>query len=812
MRRQTLQERLQNVLLKGDWPTWEDLKDDRVAIPGSLVEDAEQRLDRYRCCILDGAEGRGKTSLARYVGYRAAKENKPVYHIDAADQSGHSAEQISTFISSADYSAPLYIVENLSEIASANDLRLLASAASSAQRSQFLFAFRRAGQSPGVDEVAQLLDRLGLDPADVMLAIQPGPDRISLIVDKHIKLHRDRALSQPSDVDIDEIAKRCGRNLRVLRAYLDAWDSGPLLGVDEEKMLRISFQQRFGMIDPRCHLALVGISGVAQFGVAAPGPVFGLSEARDLARQGWLGQRYFGLDEYFMPAHSTDAAINVRAWALVHNRPAEDVTKEALQRYLAVIPAYEGVGLLLVRLSKSVRILRSVLSDDNVSHALRHDFRSALDKAPLSFVWNRIEASKGTALERDLAHEVVRRGSSWLLTRMREADQEEASWALNYFRNLDPNLTREVSGALTADDWIAIWLRLPLARLVKFMWRYADEPGVHEHTEQARLALRQLSETEGLGAKIRTLSLELVGKLLLEARKLDESAHLRIGRCVVDSLALSASSDTLKLTLILKELRSLPDKTIHAKLLARVLREVPFEAFVRDVSGQGVALTLVDAASAARQGLLQQVTLSDLLVKTVSSDVTWFERWSAVAVQAFLWAGVQIGSDLVRQWARRLGFKSFTNILVGAQKPKEVFYGLWNLWLVDQALCGRVATGVQEAMATNQAQWQLTVDMLPLLGLLAWLIPGALATMSLPRPEAVAGGLLQQGQAAPALFAWCCYSAVDAQQGREFAKHAWPHIASLREKIQALPVESGREVLLSLLERVAQEGAPENPP
>lgn len=798
MRRQPLRDRLRSAVARGDWPLWADFEIDKVGIPQLLVQEIDARLQQRRCCVLEGAEGRGKTSLARYIGYRAARDGKAVYHVDAADPDGDTSEQIANFIALADHSAPLYVVENVSELESEDDLLRLGAAARASVLSQFLFLFRSAGQPPTVDYVVPLVDSLGLEAVDVKVSVKPAPDLIQSIVDKHINSHARKNLTVPSASNIEEIAKRCRQNLRVLSAYLDAWDGGSLLDVDEGRMLRNFFERRFAEIEAVYHLPLVGISTVAQFGVAAPGRVFGLNQAQELARQGWLTQRYYGLEEYFSPAHATDAAITVRAWALVRGGSVESLTLDGLRRFLTASPAFSGVGLLFTRILNRKKLLHALAAEDAVQRALLEDFRLQLDEAPLSFAKKRIEATEGTALEHVMAKATLKRGSAWFLARVRDADEVEASWALRYFGTLDPGLRRKVNASLSSNDWVAIWLRLPLPKLIRFIWRYADESDVHEHTEQARTALRQLSEDADLPSRIQALSLELVGKLLLVTRKLDESAYLRIGRCVADSLKLSGSSETVRLTLILKELAAGSDKTIPAKLVDMVLREVPFAAFEREVSGRGIAFTLVTATYAMREGLLQ-ATPRDLLVSTASSNVILFEQWDAQALQAFLWAGAQIDAPVVRQWARRLGEKGFASAASRTDRPMEVFYLIWNLWQVDEGLCITVAGGLWGALADQGAQGGVEVQTLPLLGLCAWIVPEGLGQMKLPRPRVAAKELLQQEHVAATLFAWRAYVALDAQQAQEFGSLVKLQADAFRDKIESLPMLRGKDVLLSFL-------------
>ena len=55
--------------LKKDWPTLDDFKKDRVFLDKELIEKVESLLQKNRIGLLRGAEGRGKTVIARTIGF-----------------------------------------------------------------------------------------------------------------------------------------------------------------------------------------------------------------------------------------------------------------------------------------------------------------------------------------------------------------------------------------------------------------------------------------------------------------------------------------------------------------------------------------------------------------------------------------------------------------------------------------------------------------------------------------------------------------------------------------------------------------------
>jgi ABC-type molybdenum transport system ATPase subunit/photorepair protein PhrA len=58
------------------WPTFDDFKHGRVYINDNLVERVEKLLKKHQRCLIRGAEGRGKTVLARVVANNRPVEEK----------------------------------------------------------------------------------------------------------------------------------------------------------------------------------------------------------------------------------------------------------------------------------------------------------------------------------------------------------------------------------------------------------------------------------------------------------------------------------------------------------------------------------------------------------------------------------------------------------------------------------------------------------------------------------------------------------------------------------------------------------------
>src|SRR3989339_513799 len=92
-----------NVILRNPrkgWPTFDALNNGWVHIDSEHIEKIEKLIDKNRICIIRGAEGRGKTVLARLFGFKRRKEkNWDVFVIEAPESKGNIDSICSTICS-----------------------------------------------------------------------------------------------------------------------------------------------------------------------------------------------------------------------------------------------------------------------------------------------------------------------------------------------------------------------------------------------------------------------------------------------------------------------------------------------------------------------------------------------------------------------------------------------------------------------------------------------------------------------------------------------------------------------------------------
>jgi Cdc6-like AAA superfamily ATPase len=59
-----------------EWPTQDDIDKHRLVRDDGLITSVNELMSLYRRCVIMGAEGRGKTVLARFVAREKHKEHR----------------------------------------------------------------------------------------------------------------------------------------------------------------------------------------------------------------------------------------------------------------------------------------------------------------------------------------------------------------------------------------------------------------------------------------------------------------------------------------------------------------------------------------------------------------------------------------------------------------------------------------------------------------------------------------------------------------------------------------------------------------
>lgn len=797
MRREYLRDRLTQPFFANEWPTWADLSQGRVVAPNQVSGAVTSRLSRFRHCVMTALEGRGKTSLARYFGYLALLADRTVYHIDFSRAGSDTVDQVCLAIESFDSQGPLYLIEDVHECEDPDILRRIVAASVQSSHSEFLYTERGAEIESIFDHLEFAIGGLAVTRVDLEVRLQPTADLVRAIIERRVQTASGLVMPTPKGCDV--IAAKIGGNLRILSAYLDCWDSGPLSAVPEERVLRTVYTRRLANVATDTRRTLVQMSAIGQFGIPVRGDLFEPSHVSTLERERLVIP--FGLDRYFRFAHASDAAMNILAWAVVNEQDPEAITREGVKAYLTSSPRPRYCERLLGRLriqqqaqpllslwksaTTGAAVLEpatepgarrrelvpehfvSLLRAEGVENSIVAGFQESLESAPLSYIRSRLGGVEGSALEATLRQAIVKQGAQFLVKKIRSADEEDASWALRYFQRASPQLTTKVRRSLTSEDWREIWLRTPLPKLITFLYgRYAREPELHEHTEMAREVLLEIARAANFGERLRRLSFEKVGKMLALIRRIDgDGGELLAGR-VAAELDVSACREPEKLTLVLKELWELGGEATRDQLLAQITTKLPIQVFVDETSGRGLAFLMFNLMSAADdEG--RRVSATRMLRAVLSSSGldAKVSEWDPIALRTFLWSGLILNRTDTARWLRTA--RTSVISVLGRASVTECFSILWNVAQLSLDEAKAIASISQESFqARFWAGARVEPPALPLLGLYVWLWPvEILKVLPVQDVTTSAVALCKRAHGSDLVFALNCYTIL------------WPHMA-----------------------------------
>lgn len=326
-------ERFENIREGG--PTLNDLEKGRVFLDKNRIERVENLLQKNRICLIRGAEGRGKTVLARVIGFNKYNQRWKVYFIDVSEMTDKEVQLCCFNIEKLGVKKTLFIIENahqsLDEIAP--ELVKIA------DNTKTFFIFTSRKILPGDEQFV-----LG-DPFEEWVEkgmyedLTPDIEIIKGIIEIFIVTTEFSYNPNPiSEEDLNWVYNEVSTNLRRLSWYLKSWSKigGPLSSVTKEMVLENIITDIFVPLkDAHLQEMLIKVSAVFQYDINFYGKGFVHATLKKLVESGLIT---FLRGDYYKLQHSSDADYIVEAEAFLKKKTHDEITTDLSQEYLQKKP------------------------------------------------------------------------------------------------------------------------------------------------------------------------------------------------------------------------------------------------------------------------------------------------------------------------------------------------------------------------------------------------------------------------------------------------------------------------------------------
>jgi len=261
-----------NIILRDPrkgWPNLDALNNRWVHLDAELIGKIEKLIDKNRICIIRGAEGRGKTVLARLIGFKMQKERKWDVFVIEAPESKNNIDSICKTIGSIEDNKTMFIIENAH---TSDEMSLkLVETGNKSQKASFIFTARKIFSEEDLDSDIE-------DPFEEWIKngwyVDLNPDLKTILgIIKKFAFEKKREYSLSSE-DESWITKEFGSekpNLRRLRFYLEAWNDkpdSPLSSIKKEDILSNVYKSYIKPLkDHNLQEMLIKVAAVYQFDV-----------------------------------------------------------------------------------------------------------------------------------------------------------------------------------------------------------------------------------------------------------------------------------------------------------------------------------------------------------------------------------------------------------------------------------------------------------------------------------------------------------------------------------------------------------------
>jgi DNA replication protein DnaC len=192
-------------------PSWEDFEEKRIFLPKDLCDKIVEYLNDGSC-VITGPKNTGKTWLCYGVGFKLETENKPVWYIDDEDfKAGPTLEYIKGYCGKSGKTCYL-IVEDCHRNSEETGKILKESGQIEKGNLRVLFTTEKIES-----DIPRDIGKIKL-PEELL---GDGKDYAKKIIEKFLEIENLRKYAD--DEDIENTAKRGGKNLSQLSNYLKDW-------------------------------------------------------------------------------------------------------------------------------------------------------------------------------------------------------------------------------------------------------------------------------------------------------------------------------------------------------------------------------------------------------------------------------------------------------------------------------------------------------------------------------------------------------------------------------------------------------------
>lgn len=351
------------------WPTLDDFQHKRVFIHNEIIKRVEDLIQKHRRCLIRGAEGRGKTVLARVVGFCKYKEKWKIRFIDVRQTRWEHVDGICETINGIGDRRTLFIVENTHSSLDEITPKLIESANEHPEAS-FIFTSRKI--FPGREQLLIPNPFEEWEEKRWRVDLNPGSEVTHGVIETFTSARKmDYSLTEEDESWIErELGKR-SVNLRRLKWHLETWNEigGPFSSVTKEKVLEKLLKSfLIGEVGIALEQMLLKVSGIFQFDVNFFGRNYDRAILTELVKSGIVA---FLEGHYYKLQHSSDAAYIIEAVAILREkRDPAAITTDILKEYMRKKPENYHELMKGLFISKKKRILSGIFEDQETCEAI----------------------------------------------------------------------------------------------------------------------------------------------------------------------------------------------------------------------------------------------------------------------------------------------------------------------------------------------------------------------------------------------------------------------------------------------------------